>query len=80
MKLPRNVDGNALVNHLIRHWGYVFVRQQGSHQRLRTDAPTEHFVTVPLHYPVRLGTFAGIIKDVAAHKHVTVDEVLRDLT
>ena len=79
MKLPRNVNGSTLVTHLERHWRYTFVRQTGSHVRIRTDHPSEQFITVPLHRPLKAGTLAAIVKQVAAHKRVEIEEVLSTL-
>lgn len=45
--------------------GYVATRQSGSHVRLTCQAPQEHHVTIPLHDPLRIGTLASILADVA---------------
>lgn len=79
MKLPRNLDAEILIRHLVRNWQYEVVRQTGSHIRLRTTHPTPHPVTIPAHSPLKPGTLASILKDVAAHKVVTVDAVLAGL-
>jgi len=76
MKLPRDLSGDELVRALCR-LGYSAVRQTGSHIRLVTHERGEHYVTVPRHSPLRIGTLAGIIGDVAAHLGVS-REVLID--
>ena len=75
MKTPRNVSGLELVKSL-RILGYERIRQDGSHIRLTTEIEGVYHVTVPNHAPLRLGTFKGILKLVAAHHGLTVEELL----
>lgn len=75
MRLPRNVSGQQLADAL-RVLGYLVTRQRGDHLRLTTQQEGEHHVTIPLHDPLRIGTFAGILSDVAAHFGLTRDELL----
>ena len=79
MKIPRNLNGADLADHLVRHWDYRRVKQTGSHIKLRTDVPHGQTATIPAHRPLNPFTLAGILKEVAAHKGVTVDDILRDL-
>lgn len=65
MKLPRNLDGDVLVRALARI-GYKQTRQAGSHVRLTLPEQPEHHITVPLHSPLRIGTLAAVLDDVAA--------------
>jgi len=78
VKTPRNVSGLELVKAL-RVLGYERIRQDGSHIRLTTELDGEYHVTVPNHAPLRLGTFKGILKLVAAHHGLTVEELLEKL-
>lgn len=78
MRLPRDVSGAELVKQLAR-LGYRVTRQTGSHIRLTCDQPQPHHVTVPNHSPLRIGTLATIIADVAAHRRLDRDDVLRKL-
>ena len=78
MKIPRDVSGPQLVKAL-RVLGYARVRQDGSHIRLTTQLNGEHHITVPDHHPVRIGTLSGILKDVAAHHRLTLEELLARL-
>lgn len=78
MKLPRDLAGADLVKALARV-GYRTTRQSGSHIRLTADAPTEHHVTIPAHDPLKVGTLAAILGDVAAHLKMDRDELLRRL-
>ena len=79
MKTPRNVSGPDLVKAL-QALGYERIRQDGSHIRLTTQLDGEFHVTVPNHQPIRVGTFKSILKLVAAHHGLTVEELLEKLT
>lgn len=75
MKLPRDLSGAQLAKALARV-GYSATRQSGSHLRLTAAGPSEHHVTIPLHDPLRVGTLAAILADVAAHQEISRDELL----
>jgi len=75
MKLPRDLSGADLVKALGRI-GYCITRQTGSHIRLTLDSPTQHHVTIPAHDPLKLGTLAAILGDVAAHQEISRDVLL----
>jgi len=75
MKLPRDVSGDDLAKAL-RAFGYQVTRQTGSHLRLTTAEGGEHHVSIPRHSPLRLGTLAGILDEVAAHFSIGRDELL----
>ena len=70
MKIPRDVDGTKLVKAL-RVLGYERVRQGGSHIRLTTTINGPHHVTGTL--------LGGVLKPVAAHHRLTVEELLQQL-
>ena len=74
MKLPRNVSGRDLVKAL-RVLDYKFVRQDGSHIRLTPQRAGVHHVTITDHNPVRIGTLQGILKAVATHHEISVEEL-----
>ena len=78
MKTPRNVSGPELLKAL-RVLGYERIRQDGSHIRLTTQLDGEFHVTVPEHHPIKIGTFKSILKLIAAHHGLTVDELLEKL-
>lgn len=79
MKIPRNLNGGDLARRL-RVLGYERVRQEGSHIRLTTEAGGTHHVTVPNHRPLKTGTLlGGVLKPVAAHHKLTVEELLAKL-
>jgi len=75
MKLPRDVSGDDLVKAL-RALDYEVSRQTGSHLRLTTTQGGEHHVTVPRHSPLRIGTLAAILDDVAEHFKISRDELM----
>jgi predicted RNA binding protein YcfA (HicA-like mRNA interferase family) len=79
MKLPRDLDGSDLVNHLCTKWGYRKVHQVGSHVVLETDSPNHQRVSIPSHRPVRIGTLAAILRAVASHKGVSRGDLLKGL-
>jgi predicted RNA binding protein YcfA (HicA-like mRNA interferase family) len=75
MKLPRDVSGDDLAKAL-RVLGYEVTRQTGSHYRVTTTLGGEHHVTIPRHDPLRIGTFAAILEDVAAHFGISRHELI----
>lgn len=78
MKLPRDVAGRKLVKALQR-LGYAETRQKGSHIRVTTLQDGEHHEVVPDHNPIKCGTLNGILKSVARHHRLTMEELLRVL-
>lgn len=78
MKLPRDISGLSLARAL-RAFGYVITRQTGSHIRLTTAVNGEHHITIPAHDPVKIGTLAGILADIARHHDLSRNELLRSL-
>jgi len=79
MRIPRDISGAELERALRRSFGYVRTRQVGSHCRLSTQQRGEHHLTVPAHSPLKPGTLRAILAEVAAHRQMTVDEVLEAL-
>ena len=78
MKLPRDISASELI-HLLQKLGYSVSRQKGSHIRITTLLNGEHHVTIPNHNPIKLGTLAFIINDVAAHFNKTKEGIAKDL-
>jgi predicted RNA binding protein YcfA (HicA-like mRNA interferase family) len=75
MKLPRDVSGDELAKAL-KVFAYQVTRQTGSHLRLTTGENGEHHISIPRHNPLRVGTFAAILDDVAAHFELSRAELL----
>jgi predicted RNA binding protein YcfA (HicA-like mRNA interferase family) len=78
MRLPRDVDGAQLARAL-KVLGYEVTRQKGSHLRVTTQRDGENHEVIPAHRPIKTGTLAGILKRIAAHHRLTVEEVLEML-
>ena len=80
MRLPRDASGEEVAALLHRHYGYMTVRQRGSHMTLTATVDgVSHSVTVPRHRTLRVGTLSGIVAAVAAHLALTQDEVREEL-
>jgi len=79
MKLPRDLSGAALVEHLCRRYNYRRIHQEGSHIILETSVPRHHRLAVPNHPVLRVGTLNAILRAVAAVKGVEKEEILRGL-
>ena len=81
MKLPRDLSGSELAKRL-NALGYQITRQTGSHLRLTTQENGEHHITIPCHDPLKLGTLAGILADVAQHLGISreslVERIIND--
>jgi predicted RNA binding protein YcfA (HicA-like mRNA interferase family) len=79
MKLPRNISGDQLADHICQRWEYTRINQVGSHIMLRTETPSRSRQVIPAHTPMRIGTFSKILSQIAEHKQVTREDILRDL-
>lgn len=75
MRLPRDIDGAQLARAL-KVLGYQITRQKGSHIRVTTQRCGENHEVIPAHQPIKTGTLASILKRVAAHHRLTVEELL----
>lgn len=78
MRLPRDLSSRDLVRGLER-LGYEVSRQRGSHIRLTLANKGKH-VTIPAHDPLKVGTLAAIVRDVAAQLELPDDEVVARLS
>lgn len=75
MRLPRDISGADLAKSL-RVLGYEITKQKGSHIRLTTGENNTHHITIPNHNPLKIGTFAAILDDVAKHFKISREELL----
>ena len=73
MKLPRGVSAERLIRALER-LGYAVIRQKGSHIRLFHEAAPTHSISVPLHDPLKIGTFHGILVEVAQAQGISIQD------
>jgi len=78
MKLPRDLSGLELVKAL-RKLGYEVTRQKGSHIRVTTHQNGEYHEVVPNHNPIKPGALSDILKNVACHHRMTVEEFVAHL-
>lgn len=78
MKLPRDLRGVDL-RKALRRLGYEATRQSGSHVRVTTQVNGEHHEVVPQHDPIKVKTLSSILKSVASHHDLTVEELLKQL-
>ena len=79
MRLPRDVRGTDLERALGR-LGYRATRQRGSHVRVTTQVNGEHHEVIPRHNPLKAKTLSSILKSVAAHHDLSVEELLERLS
>ncbi|MGI9105949.1 MAG: type II toxin-antitoxin system HicA family toxin [Pyrinomonadaceae bacterium] len=75
MKLPPGVSGDDPAKAL-RSFAYQLTRRTGSHLRLTTTENGERHISIPRHNPLRVGTFAAILDDVAANFELSRAELL----
>lgn len=75
MKLPRSLSGVRLIKALNR-LGCGVTRQIGSHVRLQCQFPKPHRLTVLMHDPLRAGTLASILNEVAKHHSLSKEEAI----
>ena len=78
MKLPRDLRGRDL-ERALRRLGYEATRQTGSHVRVTTQVNGEHHEVIPQHDPIKVKTLSGILKSVADHHGLTVEQLLQQL-
>jgi predicted RNA binding protein YcfA (HicA-like mRNA interferase family) len=78
VRIPRDCNGAELIRAL-RHLGYEIQRQTGSHMQMTTQRGGEHHVSIPNHRPLKVGLLHGVLKDVAQHHNLTVEQLLREL-
>lgn len=75
MKIPRDISGNQLIK-LLKPFGYSISRQTGSHIRLSTEQNGQHHITIPQHDPLKIGTLAAILTDIAIHFNLSKNELI----
>lgn len=78
MKLPRNLNG-ADLQKALRRLGYEATRQRGSHVRITTQVNGEHHKVIPQHRPIKTKTLSSILKSIAKHHNLSVEELLKEI-
>lgn len=72
--IPKDLTGKELIK-LLRQFGYEVVRQNGSHVRIQTTEKGKHSETIPNHSPLKVGTLRQILKNIASHFEISLDEL-----
>ncbi len=78
MRIPRDITGSQLAQKL-KSLGYQKTRQTGSHIRLTTQEKGEHHLTIPDHNPIKIGTLAFILSDIASHFDISKEELIKQI-
>lgn len=78
MRIPRDISAAQLIKSL-RTLGYTTTRQTGSHIRLTTMQNGKHHETIPNHNPIKIGTLNGILKSIAEHHKISIEQLLGHL-
>jgi predicted RNA binding protein YcfA (HicA-like mRNA interferase family) len=73
-KLPRDISGRRLAK-TSSSLGYEVTRQSGSHLRLTTTVNGKHHITIPNHDPLKVGTLSGILREIANHLEMSVNDL-----
>jgi predicted RNA binding protein YcfA (HicA-like mRNA interferase family) len=65
---------------MLRRYGYEVTRQIGSHIRLKSNLRGDaHYLTIPAHRGLRLGTLNAILSDVATYLRMERSELESEL-
>ena len=78
MKIPRDLGAKDLIR-VLNKFGYSVTRQTGSHIRLTCRKEVEHHITIPDHYPIKIGTLNSILRSVTAFLKLSRDDILKEL-
>ena len=78
MKTPRNISGKEIIKAL-KIFGYEVIRQNGSHIMVTTKVNGQHYLAIPNHDPLKIGTLNGIISQFAKHFDISKEEAFRKL-
>ena len=77
MKIPRDESAASLI-HRVSKLGYIQTRQTGSHIRLsRISIDKREHITIPNHNPIKIGTLAEIIRQIALQLEMDKAEVIK---
>ena len=72
--IPKDLTGKELIK-LLRQFGYEDLPQNGSHVRIQTNEKGRHSETIPNHKPLKAGTRRQILKNIALHFEISLDEL-----
>jgi predicted RNA binding protein YcfA (HicA-like mRNA interferase family) len=77
LKLPRDLNGEELAKGLTK-LGFLAMHQSGSHILIKHTDSGET-ISIPAHRPLKVGTLAGLLKDVREITGLSREEILRKL-
>ncbi|HJH31109.1 MAG TPA: type II toxin-antitoxin system HicA family toxin [Methanosarcinaceae archaeon] len=78
-RMPRDVSHKDL-HAVLKKYGYTISRQTGSHVRLKSEfMGHEHFITIPAHNPIKIGTLNNILKSMAAYLKMDKEDLVQSL-
>jgi len=78
-KIPRDISGQQLAG-ILKKYGYEIKRQSGSHLRLVTNIKgVQHKITIPNHYPVKIGTLNNILNDISEYMKLEKAALIEEL-
>ena len=75
MRLPRDLKPKELIKAL-EVLEYDVSRQEGSHIRITTSLNGKHHEVIPNHVPIKIGTLQSILRSIALHHNITVQDLL----
>lgn len=78
-KIPRDIGGQDFIK-LLGKFGYVVIRQTGSHIRLISEFKgSPHIITIPNHDPIKIGTLNNILNDIASYLEMGKRALIKEL-
>jgi len=78
-KIPRDISGRELAR-LLKRYGYEINRETGSHIRLVSKfKDEERNITIPDHYPIKIGTLNNILSDLANYLKIDKKELIKEI-
>jgi len=78
MMMPRDIGCPRLVNALCV-LGYEATQQNSSHVRVTTKRDDVNHEVIPVDRAIKSGTLSGILRHVAAHHRMSMNELLKML-
>jgi predicted RNA binding protein YcfA (HicA-like mRNA interferase family) len=79
MVMPRDIGCPRLVNALCV-LGYEATQQNGRHVRVTTHRDDMNHEVIPSDHAIKAGTLSGILRHVAAHHGMSMNELLKTLS
>ena len=68
------MSGQQVIDHLCSCFNFIFIKQKGSHVKLRTISEPYVTVIVPLHDELKSGTLAAILRQAKIDKEEFFEE------